>query len=84
MVNEFIIPAQTAKAFEVEKGQTFRIHQVSGGQVGDCVFYNAHDYREFFHVGQSWAINVICGTGTSKTFKHFYLSTPNDWKPVSS
>ncbi len=78
MINEFIIPAQTAKAFKVEKGQTFRIYQVSGGQVGDCVFYNADDYREFFHVGQSWAINVICGTGTSKTFKHFYSKPPRE------
>ena len=31
-----------------------------------------------FHVGQSWAINVICGTGTSKTFKHFYSKPPRE------
>lgn len=49
----FIIPATTGRAFEIKKGQTFRIHQVNGQQVGDCVFYNAHDYREMFHVGQS-------------------------------
>jgi hypothetical protein len=55
-----------------------RIHQITGGQVGDCVFYNAHDYKEWFHVGQSWAINVILGTGTSKSFKHFYSKPPRE------
>lgn len=77
-VSEFTIPAKYGSAFEIKKGQTFRIHQIVGGQVGDCVFYNAHDYREMFHVGQSWAINVICGTGTSKSFKHFYSKPPRE------
>ena len=77
-VSDFIIPATEGRAFEVKKGQTLRIHQVVGGQVGDCVFYNAHDYKEMFHVGQSWAINVILGTGTSKSFKHFYSKPPRE------
>jgi len=77
-VSEFVIPAREGRAFKVEKGQTFRIHQVEGGQVGDCVFYNAHDPKEYFHVGQSWAINGILGTGTSKSFKHFYSKPPRE------
>jgi uncharacterized protein YcgI (DUF1989 family) len=77
LAEEFIIPATTGRAFEIKKGQTFHIHQVDGKQVGDCVFYNAHDYREMFHVGQSWAINVICGTGTAKSFRHFYSKPPH-------
>ena len=75
---EFIIPARGGRAFEVKKGQTFRIHQVAGRQVGDCVFYNARDYKEWWHCGQSWAINVICGTGTSKRFKYFYSKPPRE------
>ena len=78
IVTEFIIPARQARAFELKKGQTFKISQILGNQVGDCVFYNAHDYREMFHVGQSWAINVICGTGTSKSFKYFYSKPPRE------
>ena len=78
LVSEFIIPARHARAFEVKRGQVFRIHQIEGGQVGDCVFYNAHDYKEMFHVGQSWAINGILGTGTSKSFKHFYSKPPRE------
>jgi len=78
LVNELVIPAREARAFEVKRGQIFRIHQITGGQVGDCVFYNADDYREMFHVGQTWAINGILGTGTSKSFPHFYSKPPRE------
>jgi uncharacterized protein YcgI (DUF1989 family) len=77
-VRELVIPAREARAIVVERGQVLRIHQITGGQVGDCVFFNAHDHREMFHVGQSWAINVILGTGTSKSFKHFYSKPPRE------
>lgn len=78
LVDEFVIPARYARAFEVKRGQVFRIHQIDGGQVGDCVFYNARDHKEMFHVGQSWAINGILGTGTSKSFRHFYSKPPRE------
>lgn len=78
LVEEFIIPATEGRALVVPKGHTLRIHQVVGGQVGDCVFYNADDPKEWFHVGQSWAINVILGTGTSKSFPHFYSKPPRE------
>lgn len=77
-ISEFVIPARQGRAFEIEQGQVFRIHQVDGGQVGDCVFYNARDPKEYFHVGQSWAINVILGSGTSKSFEHFYSKPPRE------
>ncbi len=77
-IDEFIIPAGQGRAFKVDKGRVFRIHQIDGRQVGDCVFYNAHDHREMFHVGQSWAINVILGTGTAKRFRHFYSKPPRE------
>ncbi len=72
------VPAREGRALVVEKGRVLRIRQVVGGQVGDCVFYNANDRREWFHVGQSWATNVICGTGTAKSFKHFYSKPPRE------
>ncbi len=77
-VEEFVIPARYGRAFTVDKGQVFRIHQVEGGQVGDCVFYNAHDHKEMFHVGQTWAYNVILGTGTAKRYSHFYSKPPRE------
>jgi hypothetical protein len=78
VVEEFVIPARFGRACVVKRGQILRIHQVEGGQVGDCVFYNAHDHKEWFHVGQTWAINVILGTGTGKRFQHFYSKPPRE------
>jgi hypothetical protein len=78
IVQEFVIPARYGRAFVVPRGHVLRIHQITGGQVGDCVFYNADDRREWFHVGQSWAINVTLGTGTAKSFRHFYSKPPRE------
>jgi uncharacterized protein len=75
---ELIIPAREARAVVVKRGQILRIHQITGRQVGDCVFFNANDYREMFHVGQSWAINFILGGGTSKSFRHFSSKPPRE------
>lgn len=78
VVLDTIIEAGHGMAFEVKKGQVLRIHLVEGRQVGDCVFYNANDYKEWFHVGQSWAINVLNGTGDARGFKHFYSKPPRE------
>ena len=78
LLEEFEIPARHGRGFIVKKGQVFRIAQVVGGQVGDCAFYNADDPKEMFHCGQSWAINVTAGTGTSKAFKYFYSKPPRE------
>ena len=78
LLEAFEIPARYGRGFLVKKGQVFRIHQVVGGQVGDCVFFNAEDPREMFHCGQTWAINVISGTGTSKSFRYFYSKPPRE------
>jgi uncharacterized protein YcgI (DUF1989 family) len=78
LVEEIVIPARYGRAVVVKKGQVLRIHQITGGQAGDCAFYNANDYKEWFHVGQSWAINGILKTGTAKTFRHFYSKPPRE------
>ena len=78
IAEEFVIPARHGRAFVVRRGQVFRIFPMEDGQVGDCVFYNAADHREWYHVGQSWAINGILGTGTSKSFRHFYSKPPRE------
>lgn len=78
LIEEIVIPARYGRAVVVKKGQVLRIHQIDGGQCGDCAFYNAHDYKEWFHVGQSWAINGILKTGTSKTFQYFYSKPPRE------
>jgi uncharacterized protein YcgI (DUF1989 family) len=78
IAEDFIIPASHGRAFVVKRGQVFRIYPVEDGQVGDCVFYNANDHKEWFHVGQSWTYNVYFKTGTSKSFRHFYSKPPRE------
>ena len=75
---DFIIPAREARAFVVPRGAHLRIHLVEDKQVGDCCFYNADDLREVFHVGQTWALNVLLGTGNAKSFRHFYSKPPRE------
>jgi uncharacterized protein YcgI (DUF1989 family) len=75
---DLIIPAREARALEVAKGQVLRIYVVEGPQVGDCAFFNAHDYKETFHVGQSWALNQFLGTGNARSFKHFFSKPPRE------
>ena len=78
VVEDFVIPAGRGKAFLVPRGAVLRIHLVEDRQVGDCCFFNAHDRREVFHVGQSWALNVLLGTGNAKSFRHFYSKPPRE------
>ena len=78
VILDAIIPASHGAAFEVQKGQVLRIYQVEEKQVADCVFFNARDHKEVFHVGQTWALNVILGTGTAKRFQHFYSKPPRE------
>ena len=73
-----VVPARHAKAYELKRGQVLRIHLVEDHQVGDAVFYNAHDYKEWFHVGQSWVLNNALGTGDGRSFKHFYSKPPRE------
>lgn len=78
IVEDFTIPARHGGACLVPKGHILRIHLIEGQQVGDCAFFNADDPKEQFHVGQSWAYNVMMGTGTARSFKHFYSQPPRE------
>ena len=76
VIQETVIPAERGMAFEVKKGQVLRIYQVEEKQVGDCAFFNAHDYKEVFHVGNTLSLNHWLDTGTAKAFTHFYSKAP--------
>ena len=73
-----IIPARHGRAYEVKKGQVLRIYLVEDHQVGDVVFYNANDYKEWFHVGQSWVLNLALDTGDARSFRDFYSKPPRE------
>ncbi|MBI3458328.1 MAG: urea carboxylase-associated family protein [Candidatus Rokubacteria bacterium] len=78
VINELVIPAREGRAVEVKKGNILRLHIVEAPQVGDCVFFNAHDHKEMFHVGQSWALNQFLGTGNGRSFKYFFSKPPRE------
>ena len=73
-----VIPARHGRAYEVKKGQVLRIYLLEDHQVGDVVFYNANDYKEWFHVGQSWGLNMYLDTGHARAFKHFFSKPPRE------
>jgi len=78
VLEDVVIPAGRAHAFLVPRGAILRIHLVEARQVGDCCFFNAEDRREVFHVGQTWALNGLLGTGTAKSWLHFYSKPPRE------
>ena len=78
IIQDLVIPAGHGAAIEVKQGQVLRIYQVEGKQVADCTFFNAHDHREVFHVGQTWILNVDLGTGTAKRYRHLYSKPPRE------
>ncbi|MBI2873895.1 MAG: urea carboxylase-associated family protein [Firmicutes bacterium] len=48
-VSELIVPRCEGKAFEVMKGQLFRVIAHEGKQVGDVTFLNLHNFKETFN-----------------------------------
>ncbi|MDO5627169.1 MAG: DUF1989 domain-containing protein [Mobilicoccus sp.] len=46
LVEEFMLPIRSGKAWHVPAGHVFRISTVDGPQVGDLNLWNAHDPRE--------------------------------------
>jgi len=62
---EHLLPARTGAAFEVQKGQVFRVVDVEGQQVGDFVCFKQGDPTEYFSQAQTRKINraVLISSG---------------------
>ena len=59
VINEFIIPRRSGKAFRVNKGQAFRVIEHEGKQVVGLIFLNAHNYKEQFMAEFSGGLNYF-------------------------
>ena len=70
IINEFVIPRCTGKAFRVNKGQLFRVIEYEGKQTAGLIFLNAHNYKEQFMAEYSAGLNFVAGTGS-----HYRLTT---------
>ena len=87
VVDEFIIPKCTGKAFTVKKGQVLRVIQLGGRQVADVYFLNAHNYKEQFAARHSVvleSLEAMVGKsdreGRMKKLTHLYSKDP--WENV--
>ena len=58
-MQEILIPARDARAFELQKGQRIRIVEVEGKQTGDFVALNLHDFRQSYC---SWLTTQMAGS----------------------
>jgi len=48
VINEILVPAKYAKAFETKKSQFIAIIDVEGGQIGDFIAFNRDNHDETF------------------------------------
>ena len=78
LVEEFVIPRRSSKAFVVKKGQVLRVTAHEGKQVADIRFLNAHDYREQFAARWSIPLNSIQKIGGYKKIKQLWSKVPYD------
>jgi uncharacterized protein YcgI (DUF1989 family) len=56
LLEKFVIPPYNGRAVIVRRGQTFRVTQHEGAQIGDVAFWNARNSREFFSSTRTWTI----------------------------
>ncbi len=80
VVEEFVIPKCTSKAFIVKKGQVLRVIAHEGKQVADIRFISADDPREQFSSWLSVSLNMRQGIGGMKRLKKLYSKLP--WQRV--
>jgi uncharacterized protein YcgI (DUF1989 family) len=59
IIEEFVIPKCTGKAFRLDSGQLLRVIQHEGKQVAGLIFLNAHNYKEQFMAEFSGGLNYF-------------------------
>ena len=80
LIEEFIIPKCSGKAFILKKGQILRVTAHEGKQVADIKFLNANNYKEQFAAWWSTCLNSDEGIGGTKRLKKLYSKPP--WERV--
>ncbi len=78
VINEFVIPKCSGKAFRVNKGQVFRVIEHEGKQVAGLIFLNAHNYKEQFMAEFSGGLNYFhpSGMGSHYRLSKLYSKVP--------
>ncbi len=55
LVDKFVIAPYSGRGFVVKKGQTFRVIEETGPQIGAVAFWNAHNPKESFFAAGTFA-----------------------------
>ena len=76
VINEFVIPKCTGKAFRVNKGQLLRVIECEGKQVAGLIFLNAHNYKEQFMAEYSGGLSYFSGIGSHYRLGNLYSKIP--------
>jgi len=76
IVEEFIIPKSSSRAFILKKEQILRVTAHEGKQVADIRFLNANNYKEQFASWLSASLNSNEGIGGTKRVKKLYSKSP--------
>jgi len=74
--DNIIVPAKSARAFDVGEGERFRIVAPDGPQVGDAVFMDQHDHEETYSSDLTVYFNQLLGTGDLWQVKTLYSRPP--------
>lgn len=77
-VEEFTISARSARAFDVDNGQRFRIVAHEGTQVSDVALISRDDHSETFGSDMSMFLNSVDGTGTLWQLETLYSRPPGE------
>lgn len=59
ILDEFVIPKKSGRAFEVRKGQILRVIAIEGPQVADLNAFNLHDFSERFSASRTRSMEGI-------------------------
>lgn len=73
VIEEFVIPKCTGKAFKVKNGQLLRVIEHEGKQVAGLMFFNAHNYKEQFMAEFSGGLNYFQPPDLGRVGSHYRL-----------
>ncbi|MCC4306734.1 DUF1989 domain-containing protein [Rhodococcus sp. 3-2] len=76
LLDEFIIPACSGRAFYLDQGQRLRVTAHEGIQVADIKFINRNDPKEQFAAPWSVFLNTLEGTGTKDSIAKLWSKPP--------
>ncbi|MDG2091508.1 MAG: urea carboxylase-associated family protein [Gammaproteobacteria bacterium] len=73
IIDEFVVPKCTGKAFKVNQGQRLRVIEYEGKQVASLMFFNAHNYKEQFMAEFSGGLNYFQFPTPGSVGSHYRL-----------